>query len=139
MVCSFFSAGFPHTTECDWEVGWNHCVGGGRAVGLYHRADCVECGIESDRFSLGGLHVGVIHWVLERRLAVGALMANVAIELDLRTCPGKENGRDKMLFTPDHKDEETRHKKKMQSTKGQVNHQLLDILNIHLVLFYYRG
>lgn len=70
----------------------NHCVGGGRAVGLYHRADCVECGIESDRFSLGGLHVGVVHWVLERRLAVGALVANVAIELDLRTCPGKENG-----------------------------------------------
>lgn len=65
-------------------------------MGLYHRADCVECGIESDRFSLGGLHVGVIHRVLERRLAVGALVANVAIELDLRTCPGKENGRDKI-------------------------------------------
>lgn len=121
MVCSFFSAGFPHTTECDWEVGWNHCIGGGRAVGLYHCADCVECGIESDRFSLGGLHVGVIHWILERRLAVGALMANVAIELDLRTCPEKENGRDEMLFTSDHKDEETRYNnnKKMQTLKDK--------------------
>lgn len=93
MICLFPSAGFPHATECDCEVGWIHCVGSGRLVGLYHRTHCVECGIESDSFSLGWLHVGVIHWVLKRRLAIGALMANIAIELDLWACPVERKGK----------------------------------------------
>lgn len=88
-ICLFPSAGLPHATERDWEVGCIHCAGSGRLVGLYHRTHCVECGVESDSFSFGRLHVGVIHWVLERRLAIGALVANVAIELDLRPCPAE--------------------------------------------------
>lgn len=63
--------------------------------GLYHRADCVERGVESDSFGLGRLHVGVIHRVLKRRLSIGALVANVAIELDFGTRPGRKN-REKM-------------------------------------------
>lgn len=87
MICLLPSAGFPHVTERDWEVGWFHCADSGGQVGLYHRTHCVERGVESDGFRLGRLHVGVVHRVLKRRLAIGALVANVAIELDLWARP----------------------------------------------------
>lgn len=72
-------------------------VGSDRLVELYDSADCVEGGVEPDRLSLGGLHVGVVHGVFERRLAVGALMADVAIELDLGACPERNKERKKMI------------------------------------------
>lgn len=72
--------------------GWTTPLyGSGTFVGLYHSTDCIEGGIESDCFSLSGLHVGVIHWVFKGCLSVGALMAHIAIELDLGACPEKQN------------------------------------------------
>lgn len=69
--------------------GWTKPLYSGRFAGLYHSADCIECGIESNCLSLSRLHVGVIHRVFKWCLSVGALMADIAIELDLGTCPGK--------------------------------------------------
>lgn len=89
QVCCFF-VWLNHTADCNMKVGLNHCIGSVRVAGLYHSADCIECGIETNCLSLGGLHVGVIHWVFKGCLTIGALMANIAIELDLWTCPEKQ-------------------------------------------------
>lgn len=77
--------------------------GGGVCCGLYHRAHRVERGVEADGFGLGRLHVGVVHRVLEGGLAVGALVADVAIELDFGTCPGRKKKTKKKtdIFTPE--------------------------------------
>lgn len=72
----------------------DHSTGNGRVCfRLYHCADCVECGVESDSFGLGRLHVGVVHRILKGCLSVGALMANVTIELDFGTRPGRKKQR----------------------------------------------
>lgn len=58
VLSSLFGLTIPQTATGRMEVQ-------SRLVGLYHRADCIECGIESDCFSLSRLHVGVIHWVFK--------------------------------------------------------------------------
>lgn len=72
------------------DAGLNHCMGSGMIAGLYHSADGIECGIKSNCLSLSGFHVGVIHWIFKWCLTIGALVANIAIELDLWTCPRRE-------------------------------------------------
>lgn len=72
------------------DIGLNRSVGSVGFSGLHHSADCVEGGVKANGLCLSGLHVGVIHWVFKRRLTIGALMANVAIKLDLGSCPEKQ-------------------------------------------------
>lgn len=71
----------------------NRFTGSGRWVALHHGADCVQSCVESNRLGLRGLHAGVVHRIFKRRLTVGALVAHVAVELDLWACPKNKEKR----------------------------------------------
>ena len=94
----------------DRNVGAGACPrpGCAQAAVLYHSAHCVECGVKPNSLGLRGFHVGVVHGVLKGRLAVGALVAHVAVELDLGPCSEKQ--RDKQMALQEEKKEKRKRK-----------------------------
>lgn len=85
-VCLFSFAWFRHTAGLQ-HGSWTHFTGSGRFAALHHSAYCVQRCIKSNCFSLRWLHVGVIHRIFKWCLTIGALVADIAIELDLWACP----------------------------------------------------
>lgn len=56
---------------------------------LYSCAHCADCELCLIGHDVSGLDVAVIHWVLECSSAISVLMANVTIEGDFGSSPGK--------------------------------------------------